>query len=48
MNPKISVILPCFHVEKYLPNIHSDLMAQTMKDFEVIYINDGGGGKFPN
>jgi glycosyltransferase involved in cell wall biosynthesis len=42
--PKISVILPCYHVEKYLPNIHADLMAQTMKDFEVIYINDGGGG----
>ncbi len=41
--PKISVILPCYHVEQYLPNIHKDLLAQTMTDFEMLYINDGGG-----
>lgn len=40
--PKISVILPCYHVEEYLPIIHKDLVAQTMTDFEMIYINDGG------
>ena len=41
--PKISVVLPCYHVEQYLPNIHADLLAQTMNDYELIYINDGGG-----
>jgi glycosyltransferase involved in cell wall biosynthesis len=42
-DPKITVVLPCYHVEKYLPSIHSDLMAQTFQDFEIIYVNDGGG-----
>ena len=41
--PKVSVVIPCYHVEQYLPNIHADLLAQTINDFELIYVNDGGG-----
>lgn len=41
--PTISVILPCYHAENDLPNIFSDLKAQTFKDFEMVFVNDGGG-----
>ncbi len=47
-NPKVSVVLPCYHVEQYLPGIHRDLVAQTVKDIEIIYINDGGGERLSN
>ncbi len=40
--PTISVILPCYHAENDLPNIFSDLKAQTFKDFEMVFVNDGG------
>ncbi len=46
-NPKVSVVLPCYHVEQYLPGIHRDLVAQTVKDIEIIYINDGEASGFP-
>lgn len=41
--PKISVILPCYHVEKYLAAIFEDLKAQTFEAFEMLFVNDGGG-----
>lgn len=44
-NPKISVILPCYHVEMYLDSIFKDLKAQTFSDFEMLFVNDGGGEK---
>ena len=39
--PKISVIVPCFNVEKYLEKCLESLVRQTYKDFEVICVNDG-------
>lgn len=39
--PKISIIVPVFNVEKYLPGCLNSLLAQTMTDFEVICVNDG-------
>lgn len=45
MNPKISVILPCYHVEAYLPDIMSDLRSQSFQDIEIILVNDGGGNR---
>ncbi len=41
--PKISVILPCYHVEEYLAAIFEDLKAQTFRAFEMLFVNDGGG-----
>ncbi|KRL05066.1 glycosyltransferase family 2 protein [Liquorilactobacillus oeni] len=38
---KISVIVPIYNVEKYLRRCLDSLLAQTMKDFELILINDG-------
>lgn len=39
--PKISFIIPCYNVEKYLPKCINSLMNQTIKDIEAIFINDG-------
>lgn len=43
MSPKISVILPCYHMEEYLSDIMSDLRSQSFRDIEIILVNDGGG-----
>ena len=39
--PLISVIVPVYNVENYLPACLDSLLAQTWKNFEVIAINDG-------
>lgn len=41
MNPKISIIIPCYKVEKYLPKCLDSLVNQTLGDIEIICINDG-------
>ncbi len=38
---KISIILPVFNVEEYLPKCLESLAAQTLQDIEIIVINDG-------
>ena len=38
---KISVILPCYNAERYLNACFESLFAQSMRDFEVIFIDDG-------
>lgn len=40
-NPKISVIIPIYNVEKFLPRCLDSVLAQSFKDFEVICVNDG-------
>ena len=39
--PKISVILPVYNVGPYLDAALSSLISQTMKDIEIIAVNDG-------
>lgn len=39
--PKLSIIVPCYKVEEYLPKCLDSLMEQTLEDIEVICINDG-------
>lgn len=39
--PKISVLVPIYNVEKYLDECLNSLAKQTLKDVEVICINDG-------
>lgn len=38
---KLSVIVPCYKVEKYLPECLDSLINQTLDDIEIICINDG-------
>ncbi len=40
-NIKISYILPCYNVEKYISICLESLINQTLKEIEIICINDG-------
>ena len=39
--PLVSVIVPCYNVEQYLPKCIESILAQTYKDFELILVDDG-------
>ena len=41
MQPKISVIIPCWHATEYLDKFYESIQAQTFKDAEWIFVNDG-------
>lgn len=41
MNPKISVIVPVYKVEKFLKRCVDSILAQTFTDFELLLIDDG-------
>lgn len=38
---KISIIVPCYKVEKYLPRCLDSLVGQTLSEIEIVCINDG-------
>lgn len=38
---KISVIIPCYKVETFLPQCLDSVINQTLKDIEIICVNDG-------
>ena len=39
--PKVSIIIPVYNVEKYLRQCMDSVVNQTLKDIEIICINDG-------
>ena len=39
--PKISVIVPVYNVERYLPQCLDSILAQTLTDIEIICVDDG-------
>lgn len=39
--PKVSVVVPCYNVEAYLPEMIDSLLAQTLRDIEIILVDDG-------
>lgn len=41
LSPKISIIIPVYNAEKYLPQCIESIIAQTFRDFELILIDDG-------
>ena len=40
-SPIISVIVPVYNVEQYLPHCIDSILTQTFTDFEVLLIDDG-------
>ncbi|WP_086289644.1 glycosyltransferase family 2 protein [Campylobacter devanensis] len=40
-NPKVSIIIPVYNVEKYLRECLDSVINQTLKDIAIICINDG-------
>lgn len=38
---KVSVVVPVYNVEKYLKKCLDSLVNQTLKDIEIIVVNDG-------
>lgn len=45
---EISIVIPCYNVEKYLKECLDSVFNQTFKDFEVIAVNDGSSDKTPD
>ncbi|WP_053360606.1 CDP-glycerol glycerophosphotransferase family protein [Bacillus sp. FJAT-27251] len=46
-NVKISVITPVFNVEEYIKETLDSLISQTLKDIEIIMIDDGSSDRSP-
>ncbi len=38
--PRVSVVVPCYNLGRYLPDTLQSLQAQTMEDWECIVVND--------
>ena len=38
---EVSIIVPIYNVEKYLPRCIESILAQTFTDFELILVDDG-------
>lgn len=45
--PKVSIIVPIYDVEKYLDCCMSSLLNQTLKDIEIIMVDDGSPDNCP-
>lgn len=41
MSPKVSVVVPVYNVAAFLPACLDSICAQTLKDIEIIVVNDG-------
>ena len=39
--PKVSIVVPIYNVEKYLDRCIQSLLAQTLKEIEIILVDDG-------
>lgn len=47
MKPKVSIIVPCWNVEKYLNRCVDSLIHQTLKDIEIILVDDESPDSVP-
>lgn len=47
IQPKVSVVVPIYGVEKYLNQCVDSILAQTLKEIEVILVDDGSKDRCP-
>lgn len=47
MNPKISIIVPCYNVERFLSRCMDTLLSQSLKEIEIILVDDGSPDDVP-
>lgn len=40
-NPRISVIVPVYNVEQYLPRCVESILTQTYENLEILLVDDG-------
>lgn len=45
--PKVSIIIPVYNVEKYLNRCMQSILNQTLKEIEIILVDDGSTDKSP-
>ena len=45
--PKVSIIIPVYNVEKYIKRCVNSLLEQTLKDIEIILVDDASTDKSP-
>ena len=45
--PKVSIIVPIYNVEKYLDRCMESLLNQTLKDIEIVMVDDGSPDNCP-
>ena len=45
MTPKVSIVVPVYNVEKYLDKCIQSLIGQTLKEIEIILVDDGSTDK---
>lgn len=45
--PKVSIIVPIYNVEKYLDRCMQSLLKQTLKDIEIVMVDDGSPDNCP-
>ena len=45
LNPEISIIVPVYNAEAYLPKCIDSILKQSFQDFEILLINDGSTDK---
>ena len=41
-NPLLSVVIPVYHVEKYIRQCLDSVLAQTYTNMEIMIVDDGG------
>lgn len=47
MQPKVSVVIPCYKVEPYLDKCVESVVRQTLKNLEIILVDDGSPDRVP-